>query len=56
MKNKKMLNLCFRYATNCKYCPRNNKCEEEIKKVEYKPKKKKFNYSRCSVIVAYRSL
>lgn len=32
-KNKKeKLNLCFKYNMNCKICPRNKKCDEEIKK------------------------
>lgn len=24
------MNLCFKYATNCKFCPRNKKCNEEF--------------------------
>lgn len=39
-KKKEKLDLCFKYATNCKYCPRNRKCEEEYEKVEHKPKTK----------------
>ena len=29
-KKKEKLDLCFKYATNCKFCPRNRKCDEEI--------------------------
>lgn len=32
---KKILNislLCMKFANNCKYCPRNGKCEDELKK------------------------
>lgn len=37
-KEKNTMNLCFRYATNCKYCPRNMKCDEEYEKEKNKPK------------------
>lgn len=28
----KTIKLCFKYNCNCNRCPRNRKCEEEIKK------------------------
>lgn len=28
-KEKNTTNLCFRYGMNCKFCPRNAKCDEE---------------------------
>lgn len=37
-KNKSVL-LCMKYATSCKYCPKNAKCEEEIKKVKLNEKR-----------------
>ena len=26
-----IIKLCSKYSTNCKRCPRNKKCEEEMK-------------------------
>ena len=37
-KKKESLDLCFKYATNCKFCPRNRKCNEEVDRVEDRPK------------------
>lgn len=31
-KKKERLFLCFKYGSNCKFCPRNKKCEEEIER------------------------
>jgi hypothetical protein len=40
VKKEEPVGLCFRYATNCKFCPRNRKCNEEIDKEERKKKVK----------------
>lgn len=32
MREKNYLGLCMRYSESCKLCPRNKKCEEELKK------------------------
>lgn len=32
MGEKNYLGLCMRYSESCKLCPRNKKCEEELKK------------------------
>lgn len=31
MKEKDTIGLCMRYSESCKLCPRNKKCEEELK-------------------------
>lgn len=31
MREKNYLGLCMRYSESCKLCPRNKKCEEELK-------------------------
>lgn len=30
MKEKNILNLCFKYNSSCKKCPRNAKCQKEL--------------------------
>lgn len=31
MKEKDTIGLCMRYSESCKLCPRNKKCEEELR-------------------------
>jgi len=44
MKNKKKqtYNYCLIYGGNCKFCPRNKKCEEELKE------ERRYNYESKS--------
>lgn len=34
MKEKNILNLCFKYNQSCKQCPRNAKCQRELERGE----------------------
>lgn len=36
MKEKNILDLCFKYNQSCKKCPRYNKCQKELEKEEHK--------------------
>ena len=46
MKEKNILNLCFKYNQSCKKCPRNSKCNKELEKEE--TKKEGGKYERFS--------
>lgn len=39
MKEKDTIGLCMRYSESCKLCPRNKKCEEELKEEAIKRKR-----------------
>ena len=48
-KKKESLDLCFKYATNCKLCPRYKKCNDEIEKER---KSKKVGWCNGNILVS----